>query len=723
MVTLRKTHTVPDTLRIKVGFTPFQPPSGGFFVRQTVREHLASIHRVNTDHPKLTGWFPALLLVLMNGCGESQPVSTASPSGDKEACEKCVSPSSRSALLLARFNGSPASQNFVAHVEPLTEAQIQAALTEEIIGPDLALEEVQVFNETRVPEMPRVRTAEAWKIKADSIRRDVLNKVVFRGGAKQWRDTKLNVEWGDTIEGLPGYRIRKLKFEAVPGWWIPALLYEPLELQGKVPVVLNVNGHARTGKATDYKQLRCINQAKRGMLALNVEWIGMGQFANRMGHYQMAQLDLCGTAGIAPFYLNMSKGLDVLLAHPNADPNRVAVAGLSGGGWQTIFISSLDTRVTLANPVAGYSSFKTRARHGKDLGDSEQTPSDLAVYADYTHLTAMLADRAALLTNNAYDACCFTAGHALPPLIDAAAPIFSLLDRRDFLRTHINHKPGTHNFGLDNRQQLYRFMGDVFYPQDAGFDAKEIPSEAEVKSYDDLLVPLPEDNHSFNSIALGLMKHLPQPQTGSPEEQRKRLLEIIHAQDYAVAAKKVGGEGGVEHFQFALGRDWTVPGTVFTPPEVKATTLLIADAGRAKQADVVAGLMKDGYRVVALDPFFFGESKIKSRDFLHVILMHAVGERALGVQAGQLAAIAGWAAESYDGPVGLQSIGPRLSVAARLAAVQTEAIGSVTLHEPMKSLKEVIIENKGANHLPEMMCFGLLEAFDLKQIEALKLKP
>ena len=656
------------------------------------------------------------------GCGKAaNATSDVEPvlKVGEEECEMCRTPGSRASFLRAAL----AEEKRVASVEPLTAEEVTAALAEEIIGPDLALEEVQVFNETRVPDMPRVRTAEEWQTTVAAIRKQVLDRVVFRGGAVEWRDTPLRVEWGKTIEDLPGYRIKKLKFEAVPGWWIPALLYEPLELKGKVPVVLNVNGHARTGKATDYKQLRCINQAKRGMIALNVEWIGMGQFANRMGHYQMAQLDLCGVAGIAPFYLNMSKGLDVLLAHPNADPDRVAVAGLSGGGWQTIFISSLDERVKLANPVAGYSSFKTRARHGKDLGDSEQTPNDLAVYADYTHLTAMLADRAALLTNNAYDRCCFTAGHALPPLIDAAAPIFSLLDRRDYLRTHINHKPGSHNFGVDNRQQLYRFMGDVFYPGDTSFDALEIPSEAEVKSYDDLVVPLPEDNHTFNSIALGLMKDLPKPQTGSPAEQRKRLLEIIHAKDYTVNAKEVGGEGGVVHFQFALGRDWTVPATVFTPPEAKVTTLLIADEGRAKQTAAVTQLMEDGNRVVALDPFFFGESKIKSRDFLHVILMHAVGERALGVQAGQIAAIADWAAEAYGEPVGLQSIGPRLSVAARLAAVQTEAIQTVTLHDSMKSLKEVLTENRGANHLPEMMCFGLLEAFDLKQIESLKLNP
>ena len=238
---------------------------------------------------------------------------------------------------------------------------IQQALKQEIIGTHAALAEVQVFTENRVPRMPQVKTIQEWEKQAQQIRRQVLERVVYRGEAAKWRDAKTKVEWLDTIDGGDGYRIKKLRYEALPGLWVPALLYEPTKLDGKVPVVMNVNGHDRKdGKAAKYKQIRCINQAKRGMIALNVEWLGMGQLNTAdFSHYRMNQLDLCGTSGLAPFYLSMKRGLDVLLEHKNADPARVAVAGLSGGGWQTIIISALDTRVTLSNPVAGYSSFLT----------------------------------------------------------------------------------------------------------------------------------------------------------------------------------------------------------------------------------------------------------------------------------------------------------------------------------------------------------------------------
>ena len=105
----------------------------------------------------------------------------------------------------------------------------------------------------------------------------------------------------------------------------------------------------------------------------------------------------------------MTRALDVLLSLEHADPARVGVTGLSGGGWQTIMLTALDPRITLGAPVAGYSSFLTRSRHFSDLGDSEQTPNDLATVTDYAVMTAMMAPRPLLLTFNEKDDCCFAA--------------------------------------------------------------------------------------------------------------------------------------------------------------------------------------------------------------------------------------------------------------------------------------------------------------------------
>ncbi|MEW6305577.1 MAG: hypothetical protein AB1705_19030 [Verrucomicrobiota bacterium] len=613
-------------------------------------------------------------------------------------------------------------------------SEIEALLRRPIIATNLPMEEAQAYLEERVPLVPAVKNVNEWERLAERTRREVLENVVFRGEARKWRDARTKVVWLETIDGGPGYRIRKLRYEALPGMWIPALLYEPEKLSGKAPVVLNVNGHDAQGKAAVYKQIRCINLAKRGILALNVEWLYMGQLRNdNNAHYRMNQLDLCGTSGLAPFYLAMSRGLDVLLDHKHADDKRVGVAGLSGGGWQTIFLSSLDTRVTLANPVAGYSSFRTRARFLSDLGDSEQTPNDLALYADYAHLTAMMAPRHLLLTYNDKDNCCFAADHALPPLLRAADPIFTLHGRERNLRYHVNHVPGTHNFEQDNRQELYRAIGDFFYPDNQAFEWREIDSADEVKTNTVLNVELPAGNETFHSLAMTLCQDLPRkPVIPQGERQfakwqeagRDKLREIVRAKDYEVVAERIGSEtrDGITatYWRLKAGRAWTVPAVELTRGRPTTTVVLAADAGRASAASEVARLLGDGRRVIAVDPFYFGESKIRQRDFLFALLAAAVGDRPLGIQASQLAAVARWARSMDGSPVTVVAVGPRLSTAALVAsALEDKAIASAELHGALGSLKEVIERNLGANQYPEMFCFGLLEAFDVPQLKAL----
>jgi dienelactone hydrolase len=610
---------------------------------------------------------------------------------------------------------------------------IQALLSREVIGPRQGMLEVQEYTEAKVPRMPAVKSAADWDREAERLRAEVLARVVYQGAAKAWRDAKTQVAWLETMPGGSGYRIKKLRYEALPGLWVPALLYEPDKLSGKVPAVLNVNGHDPKGKAAPYKQIRCINLAKRGMLALNVEWLGMGQLrTNNYQHYRMNQIDLCGSSGLAPFYLCMKRGLDVLLALEHADPERVAVTGLSGGGWQTIFISSLDTRVKLCDPVAGYSGFRTRARHLKDLGDSEQTPNDLATVADYTHLTAMLAPRPALLTYNAKDDCCFESGYALPPLLEAAAPVYKLYGKDKFLRSHVNYEPGTHNYEKDNRQAFYRMLGD-FFSKDPKFDANEIPSDAEVKTAEVLNVPLPSPNADFHSLALGLSKSLPRD-AALPGDQaaarrwqqgrREALRALVRAKDYNVQADKAGGEekDGLKAtlWRLKMGNDWTVPAVELARGTPKKTAVLIAGGGRRGAAAEAHRLLEDGYRVLAVDPFYFGESKIAQRDYLFALLVAGVGDRPLGLQASQVAAVARWARAADAGPVTVVAVGPRTGVIALVAAgLEAEAIAGLELHGALASLKEIIEQNRGVNEMPELFCFGLLEAFDVKQLTAL----
>ncbi len=614
-------------------------------------------------------------------------------------------------------------------------ADVQALLNKEIIGPRQSLLDATELIDSRVPRMPDLKTAEEWQRHADKLRAAVLENVVFRGEAAKWREGKTKVEWLETIDGGPGYRIKKLRYEAVPGLWIPALLYEPEKLAGKVPAHLAVNGHDGNGKAADYKQTRCINLAKRGMLVLNLEWLGMGQLRGPgFSHTKMNQLDLCGTSGLAPFYLAMQRGLDVLLDHPHADPERVAVSGLSGGGWQTIFISSLDPRVKLSNPVAGYSSFRTRIKHHKDLGDSEQTPCDLATVADYTHLTALMAPRPTLLTYNSKDECCFESGYALPPLTQAAGPVFKLFGKEAALRTHVNDDPGTHNFLKDNRQVFYRMVGDHFFPGDKSYSAEEMACEKEIKSKEALAVDLPMKNADFNTLAVALSQSLPRdgelPTDKAAaerwqKERRAKLREIVRATNYEVKATNVGTEekAGTQatYWKLKLSDAWTVPVAELVRGTPKGTVLLVADAGRKGVAAEAERLLATGQRVLAVDPFYFGESKVEHKDWLFALTLATVGERPLGIQAGQVAALARWSMSIHgDAPVTLLAIGPRSTTFALVAAgFEEKAIGRVEIHNPLGSLKELIEQNRGVDQMPEQFCFGLLEAFDTKHLVAL----
>src|SRR5207237_8814015 len=134
----------------------------------------------------------------------------------------------------------------------------------------------------------------------------------------------------------------------------------------------------------------------------------------------------------------------------------LAIIRLSSKYWQTISISRLDPRVAATVKNAVYIGLHARLYNRGDIGDLEQNPVDLLRSSDYTHLTAMLAPRPALLLYNENDDCCFQTARARPSVYEPIRPFYRLFDREAAFRFHNNVDPGTHNHEQDNRDQFYR---------------------------------------------------------------------------------------------------------------------------------------------------------------------------------------------------------------------------------------------------------------------------
>jgi len=573
-----------------------------------------------------------------------------------------------------------------------------------------------------LPRLGGTMTPARWHQRAARVRADML-KLFLQGHPPGVLREIPRIQWLGTIEGGPGYRIRKLRYEGYPGLWVPALLYEPTTLRGRVPVVLNPNGHHAGGKAMDYKQARCINLAKRGMLALNTEFIGMGELRADVDHQRLALLDLCGVAGLGVFYLAMKRGLDVLLAHRHADTERVAMTGLSGGGWQTALLSALDERIKVVVPVAGFSPMWQRRGCSEDIGDLEQCPADMCAIADYDVLAGMFAPRPTLLIYNRYDDCCFQTKRARVSVYEPARRIFELLGAGDQLELHDNIDPGTHNYERDNRCQLYRFLNKHFGLDTPGDD---LPFADELCTEEQLTVGLPADNATLHSLALQQLHKIRRSRARrgplTPVAARKRLRDLLRLPQFT----KVGatGKGTVrrrevtcEQHVLSVG-PWLIPATTVTPAAGArgGTEIVIGDGGRVA-AGGLPGLAQ-GRRVVAVDLFGSGEA---TTTFQEPMLLTCAGQRPLGIVTAQLLAVATWASRRYRNPtVHLRASGRTMPIVAQLAtALVPKQFASLTTYGAIDSLDRLIDLPVAYASNAELFCPGLLAEFDLPDLQRL----
>ena len=598
---------------------------------------------------------------------------------------------------------------------------IEDLLSRPVIGQKYALREVKAFLKTQLPKLSPSKNVDAWQREAAAIRRSML-EIFHRGHDPEIIDQEPAVEWGETISPSPAYNVRKLRYEGYPGMWIPALLYEPANLNGKVPAVLNPNGHHMGGKAMPYKQARCINQAKRGMLALNTEFIGMGELRADVDHDQIAHLDLTGLAGIGVFYLIMKRALDLLLAHEHADPDRIAMTGLSGGGWQTALLSALDERIKVIVPVAGHSPVWQRATCEEDIGDMEQIPADICTVADFDKLTAMFAPRPSLLIYNRFDDCCFQSKRTRRSVYQPVKPYFELLGASDRLGFHDNTDPGTHNYEKDNRQQLYRFLNKHMKLDGP---ETELPWEDEVLSEPEIRVGISTDNATLLSLARDRMiSNRVQRRAHrelSDDDMRQHLRECLRMPDCKrssqlhVVSSRETSSGRISRHKLTIGSHWTLPLRMISPQSASRSALVICNGTGRDIAKELVKQMETGSRIIKAAVLGVGELNV---DWKYMMILNGVGQRPLGIQVGQVLSLLSQIRTAFPGePVDLLADGDSATFAALLATfLQPDLVQSLITNKLLDTLERLIEWPKEYKQAAPLFCMGLLEWIDIPEL-------
>ena len=655
-----------------------------------------------------------------------------------------------SLLLLGLLSGAScaafAQANAPLIIEPLLKQHIQSA--------DMVADQLRHFMLQRVPPLVLPSSSKEADTQAAELRTRILS-AYYHGWPQNWVNSAPKFEETGVIHAA-GYTITKLRYEIVPGFYSAALLYRPEHVSGKLPAILNLVGHGYGGKAVEHDQKRCINQARQGIIALSMDWFDYGELKDPgNAHDFLGLLNLAGYEGPGLFYLEMRRGLDYLYQNADVDRSRIGVTGVSTGGLRTLLLSSLDTRVGPALEVAGTSSLTTTVEHPEYSGDdAEQHLTDMRL--DPAQLVAARAPHPTLLIYNAMDECCWRSDTLKQGIYSDLKPFFALYGKPDNLQWYLNQDPGYHNYEIASREVSYKFFDSAFH---LDVSSKELPeTDADVRSYEDLVVGLPKDNLTILTLAQSLAGKIhhevpAQHDAQWAQSQRSHLAEITryrpatvaHAWPVTSAFHDKGVEAQAYRFEFSNGL--TATGVLFRlseVPEPAPTTLLVSDAGMASMRDEVGNDIDRGQRVLVLEPLFFGDnlpSDIAGREAAGAAgysqILNSLGERPLGLEAAQVTAIVHWLSTYMDHgspsaitgapdsqtpaqPVRLVTTGPRSqTIGLVTVALQPELFTGFEARKSIPSLLDVIDRPLTYRDAPELMCRDLYRDFDFNILAAI----
>ena len=225
----------------------------------------------------------------------------------------------------------------------------------------------------------------ATRAAAERRRVDVRARLLAKIGGVPERAPNLQVKTFGTVTG-DGFRMEKVAYESLPGFWVTANLYVPASGSGRLPAIVLAPGHGAGGKTENWSW--GVNFARNGIVVLAYDPIGQGErlqyvdpekpasvVGNPTGEHGEANIGplLIGDT-LARYMVNDAiRGIDFLVSRPDVDASRIGAFGCSGGGTATAFLAAVDPRLAAAATACYITSFDALLTSATGVQEAEQS--------------------------------------------------------------------------------------------------------------------------------------------------------------------------------------------------------------------------------------------------------------------------------------------------------------------------------------------------------------
>ncbi|MGZ3755785.1 MAG: alpha/beta hydrolase family protein [Mucilaginibacter sp.] len=245
-----------------------------------------------------------------------------------------------------------------------------------------------------------------------------------------------------------GYSVENIAIEILPGLYINGSIYKPLNIKGKIPIMLSPDGHWAQQRYRPDAQLRCATLARMGCIAYSYDIFAWGEslLQFKLEDHRTSIAQVVQTLGGIRI-------LDYVLSLKEVDPNRVGISGGSGGGSHTILMAALDPRIKLSAPVVSVSSYF----YGGCPCESGMPIHFVAGGTDNVEIAAMAAPNPQLLISDGSDWTAHMPEHDFPYL----QKMYGYYGKRNLVE-NVHLPNDKHDFGPSKRFPLYRFVAKNF---------------------------------------------------------------------------------------------------------------------------------------------------------------------------------------------------------------------------------------------------------------------